>query len=179
MGNVFDEKIFNDAKKFILDNMKAGENVKFKINKPDTLIHKHSKVFSINQTEKQKFMKDHGVDAKVLDTANKVDQAWRAACAEIGKDQLVDASANALKDDAFKKAGGMKYMSVAIKTALPDGKETIVVNAYDENRNPHQPETVVKSYGRITVNRKVTRPFPENIADNISASIEKTIRGKF
>lgn len=167
----------DEAVAFQREVRKPAKNTKYNPENPETLVHKHTTVTTINESDKKKFFKQQGVSNEVIDKLNSLEEAWIGASAQLASEDLSAGLTDALNDKEFMGAKGLRYMKSSVKTATANGNQTVSVSAYDSNPSPRDRSVVVETFGRTSVNTKVTCPFSKELSAGISSDIEKLIRG--
>lgn len=167
----------DEAIAFQREVRKPAGNTKFKADNPETIVHKHNIVSTINESDKKKFFKQQGVSTDVIEKVTALEEAWIGASAQLAAEDLSSHLPDAMNDKDFMGANGLRYMKASVKTATANGNQTVSVSAYDSNPSPRDRSIIVETFGRTSVSTKVTCPFSKDLSSTISTDIEKIIRG--
>lgn len=153
---------------------------KEKADKPETIVHRHSRRYNVTQAPYLKFMKSQGVSAEVLDLVTSSHRAWNTAAAAFAAEKMEEMAPEAVKDKAFVDASGMKSMQCLVGTTVKDGSTIVGVKAFSENPIPGG-EGLSQKYGVVTVRHKVSvrKSVDMETADGIAVSVESLVKGKF
>lgn len=181
MAIVTDPKCVESALEIIREAATLNPT-KEKADNPETIVYRHSEMYSVNQGPYMKFMKAQGISPETLSQVVDNNRAWNSACAKFAGERMEEIAPKAIKDKEFVDASGMKKLQVLVKTTVKDGSTTLGVKAFSENPIPNtDPLQMSQKYGGITIRHKlsVSKSVDMETAEGIGVSIESLIRGKF
>ena len=146
--------------------------------KPETIVNRYSKRYAVTQTEYTKFLRDQGISPDVVDKLKTCEKAWNTAAAKFCGEKMSEVAPEAVKDEAFVKAGGMKSLTSCVSTTVKDGTTHVMLKAYSEGHNPKD-GSETKTYGAVGIRHKITKGFDKDVLASLSSNVEELIRGKF
>jgi len=150
--------------------------------KPETIMYRYAPRYSVTNGVYSKFLKNNGISPDVVDKYTKLEQSWNAAAAKFATEKMKEIIPDALSDKEFMKAAGPKNIKASVNTITKDGKCSVTVNAYNENRNPSAApgdDQLTKSYGRMEVRHRITKDFDPEFAIKIRSDVEAMLKDKF
>lgn len=181
MSTTIDSAAVESALKIIKETAVAAES-KEKADKPETLVHRHSKRFNVKQADFLKFMKANGITADTVSRISDLQRSWNTGCAQFALEELKTAAPEALKDKDFVAAGGMKMLQVGVKTTVKDGASLVAVKAFSENPIPNSESgEVSQKFGQTVIRHKISiaKAVDAEQVEACATAIEALVRGKF
>lgn len=153
---------------------------KEKTDKPETIVHRHSRRYNVTQAPYIKFMKSQGISPDTLDLVTSSNRAWNTASAAFSAEKMEEMAPEAVKDKEYVAAGGMKSLQCIVATTVKDGSSLVGVKAFSENPIPASDE-VSQKYGVVSIRHKVSvrKSVDMETADGIAVSVESLVKGKF
>lgn len=181
MAVTFDPDLTKNAYDLICESATPMESKERK-DKPETIMYRYNPRFAVANSVFSKFMKNNGMHPDAVDKFTKLAQSYNAAAAQFAAEKLKEVIPTALEDKEFMKAAGPKYLKSSVFTTTKDGKSSVTVTGYTENRNPSaEPgdNQITKTYGRTEVRHKITKDFDPNFVQKIHNEVEAMLKGKF
>lgn len=181
MPVTLEKDTINEAYEVIKNNAK-DLGTKESADKTETIVFRYAPQFMVNESDYTKYLKDNGVAPDVVKKLTMLEQAWNSGAAKFASEKLCEVSEKALNDVDFMNAAGPKYLKSTVFTATKDGKKSVTVNGYQENRNLRatgDDDALIKTYGSVTIKHRITKGFDVTTMETIKTDVENLLKGKF